>query len=150
MRHPATASAPGETTALHGPTAAAQVALARLLAAATAEVLEQPDLGVEEAVDLAEQRHQDANAARAARLTRCDDSDDDEGAGSGSEEPGVAVSAEVVNAALTAFRSLLAGVRGGAQQLTGYEAGSLRLCVDELATLLRTNGDMAVTHLPYH
>ncbi len=55
----------------------------------------------------------------------------------------------MVNAALAALRSLLTGLRGGAQQLTGYEAGSLRLCVDELATLLRINGD-SVTPLPYH
>lgn len=121
----------------------------RLLAAATAEVLEQPDLDADDAVDLAEQRHQDANAARAARLTRCDDSGDVDEVDTVPEEPRVAVSAEVVNAALTALRSLLAGLRDGAQQLTGYEAGSLRLCVDELATLLRTNGD-TVTPLPYH
>ena len=121
----------------------------RLLAAATAEVLEQPDLDADEAVDLAEQRHQDANAARSARLTRCDDSGEVDEVDTVPEEPRVAVSAEVVNAALTALRSLLADLRDGEQQLTGYEAGSLRLCVDELATLLRINGD-TVTPLPYH
>ena len=108
----------------------------RLLAGAAAEILDRPDLDLEfdEAVDLAEQRHHDANAARAARLTRGGNDDDDDV--DGSEEPREVVSAEVVNAALTALRRLLSHLRGGAQQLAGYEAGSLRLCVDELSELL--------------
>ena len=41
----------------------------RLLAAATAEILDDPDLDADEAVDRAEERHRDANAARSARLS---------------------------------------------------------------------------------
>jgi len=129
----------------------------RLLAAATAEILEQPDLNPDDAVDLAEQRHHDANAARAARLTRndhdaandADEVDEVDEVDGGPDEPRGVVSAEVVTAALTALRRLLSDLRGGAQQLTGYQAGSLRLCIDELATLLRNDGN-TVTPTPYH
>ena len=116
----------------------------RLLAAATTEALDRPDLDPDQAVDLAEQRHHDANAARAARLTRSDDtgngntSTDPAAASYPKAEPCESVPAEVVAAAVVALRRLLAGLRGGAQQLTGYDAGSLRLCVDELSTLLRS------------
>lgn len=126
----------------------------RLLAAATAEVLEHPDLDADDAVDLAEQRHLDANAARAARLTRGDDDielDDGLDGADAAFEPSASpdvVAAEVVAGALSGLRQLLADLRAGAQ-LAGYEAGSLRLCVDELATLLRSTGD-TVTPRPYH
>ena len=126
----------------------------RLLGAATAEILDRPDLEPDEAVDLAEQRHRDANAARASRLSRCDDSDNDDIGDDmdGPEEPREVVTAdvvsvEVINAALAVLRRLLSDLRAGAQP-TGYQAGSLRLCLAELVTLLAPTG-VTVTPHPY-
>ncbi len=109
----------------------------RLLAAATAEILDDPDLDADEAVDRAEERHRDANAARSARLSGATaDDDDDLGEGpDGGDAPRAAAATEVVTGALAALRQLLVGLRAG-EQLTGYEAGSLRLCINELAVLL--------------
>lgn len=114
----------------------------RLLAAATSEALEHPNLDPDEAVDRAEQRHLDANTARAAQLTRRDDTDlntDESGADNGpapegrrDEEP-----SRLAADALSALRQLLAALRSGGQ-LGRYEAGSLRLCLDELSTILHT------------
>ncbi len=108
----------------------------RLLAAATAEILDDPDLDADEAVDRAEERHRDANAARSARLSGATANDDDDLG----DEPDVgdaraAAAVEVVTGALAALRHLLADLRAG-EQLTGYEAGSLRLCINELAVFL--------------
>ncbi len=109
----------------------------RLLAAATAEILDDPDLDADEAVDRAEERHRDANAARSARLSGATANDDDDMGDKpdAGDAPRAAAATEAVTGALAALRQLLADLRAG-EQLTGYEAGSLRLCINELAVFL--------------
>ncbi|WP_460532090.1 ParB/RepB/Spo0J family partition protein [Flindersiella endophytica] len=96
-----------------------------LLSAAVKAGAENSSLGAEQAVQMAEKIHAGANEARAEKLRRSDQIENDSRV----------VSVDVVTAVLDSCRCLAAGLRDGGT-MPRYAAGSLRLLIDELSELL--------------
>lgn len=96
-----------------------------LLPAAVKACAENPSLEAEQAVQVAEKIHAEANEARAEKLRRSDQVDTDSRA----------VSADVVTAVLDSCRRLAVSLRDGGT-MPRYAAGSLRLLIDEISEFL--------------
>ncbi|MDP7739645.1 MULTISPECIES: ParB/RepB/Spo0J family partition protein [Mycobacterium] len=97
----------------------------KLLGSAVRAALADPNLSGEQAVEVAQQLHEAANASRSAALRGGSDAADGE-----VEE----ADPEIVGAAVTALTRLLAELRGG-KKIGGYAGGTLLLHARELLTL---------------
>ena len=103
-----------------------------LLTAATHASLEQPDLSTDEAIDLATQVHDQANTARAEKLTKpAVDTDAD-----GTVREPRTETPKLFSTVLTGLRALTRALRSGYASPTTYDTGSLKLQLTELLSLL--------------
>ncbi len=125
-----------------------------LLPAAVTASLAAPQLSAEEVVAAADAVRRDANAARAAKLTHAtsqptacpttplEPASRPDNANPQADQPAGPAVADTTSV-LAGLRELLADLRGGAA-LSEYDAGSLRLLLDELQSLImsRTTTDI--------
>lgn len=113
-----------------------------LLGSAAIAALEYPQLGVDDALNVAEQRHATANEARADALRRGGTDVEEESGrgcringGGAAERTRTVVPRTIVTAATDGLRALLEHLRTG-DEVDRYAAGSLRMYGQEMLSLL--------------